>query len=123
MNLLRANTVSFVISTMTLPSHFMIFFFGLLALRAAEVSSFGRNAVRGKVFLPFLASFRRFYAFLSLLNLTADVQAKFSSKAVENCVHFVTNVLCRDFVFVFIKNYTVHPSNSQPNLPLLAFLM
>lgn len=46
MNLLRANTVSFVISTMTLPSHFMIFFFGLLALRAAEVSSFGRNAVR-----------------------------------------------------------------------------
>lgn len=46
MNLLRANTVSFVISTMTLPSHFLIFFFGLLALRAAEVSSFGRNAVK-----------------------------------------------------------------------------
>lgn len=56
---------------MTLQSYFLIFSFGLIVLRAAEVSSFGRKAVKGKllcstIFSRIISSFICSYASFEL---------------------------------------------------------
>lgn len=103
---LFSHPVSFA---MTLPCHFFIFFFGLLVLRAAEVSSSGRKTFRGKfLFSIILGSLGSFQSFLRLWkwpwiehHVCKQNSAALSPlKAVEIYAHFVTSKACRDLVFV-----------------------